>query len=209
MQSHFNLKTNERLVMSDDRSLDRKDAVPAIVGNPDDFLIICGLAGASKDIAHLTNDGDNIFTMAGAMGGATAMGLGLALSRPDKKVLVVTGDGELLMNVGTLATVGILKPANLSILCVDNGHYGETGYQESHTQRGVDLDLIAQGSAIPITRTIDREDQMVEAKQLLRDSNGTTFILLRVNTEPPPSIKRSMDATERKIAFRRALLGNA
>lgn len=195
--------------MSYDRSLDRKTAVPAIVGDPKDLLIVCGLAGASKDMAHLTNDGDNIFTMAGAMGGATAMGLGLALSRPDKKVLVVTGDGELLMNVGTLATVGILKPANLSILCVDNGHYGETGYQESHTQRGVNLELIAQGSAIPNTRTIDREEQIPEAKKILRDSNGTSFILLKVNTEPPPSIKRSMDATERKVAFRRALLGIA
>jgi thiamine pyrophosphate-dependent acetolactate synthase large subunit-like protein len=195
--------------MSNIRSLDRKDAVPAIIGNPKDFLIICGLAGASKDIAHLTNDGDNIFTMAGAMGGATAMGLGLALSRPDKKVLVVTGDGELLMNVGTLATVGILKPSNLSILCVDNGHYGETGYQESHTQRGVNLELIAQGSAIPITRTIDSEEQIPEAKQLLRSSNSTSFILLRISTAPPPSIKRSMDATERKIAFRKALLGTA
>ena len=79
--------------MSNDRSLDRKSAVPAIVGDPHDLLIVCGLAGASKDMAHLTNDGDNIFTMAGAMGGATAMGLGLALSRPDKKVLGVTGDG--------------------------------------------------------------------------------------------------------------------
>ena len=55
--------------MSNDRSLDRKSAVPAIVGDPDDLLIVCGLAGASKDMAHLTNDGDNIFTMAGAMGG--------------------------------------------------------------------------------------------------------------------------------------------
>ena len=194
--------------MSDDRSLDRKTAVPAIVGDPKDLLIVCGLAGASKDMAHLTNDGDNIFTMAGAMGGATAMGLGLALSRPDKNVLVVTGDGELLMNVGTLATVE-KKPANLSILCVDNGHYGETDYQESHTQRGVNLELIAQGSAIPNTRTIDREEQIPEAQKILRDSNGTSFILLKVNTEPPPSIKRSMDATERKVAFQRALLGIA
>ena len=105
--------------MDKSRALDRKDAVPKIVGDPSDLLIVCGLAGASKDIAHLTNDGDNIFTMAGAMGGATAMGLGLALSRPDKRVLVVTGDGELLMNIGTLSTVGILKPSNLSILCVD------------------------------------------------------------------------------------------
>ena len=178
--------------MENDRGLDRKYAVPELIGNPDDLLIVCGLAGASKDIAHLTNDGDNIFTMAGAMGGATAMGLGLALSRPDKQVLVVTGDGELLMNIGTLSTVGILKPSNLSILCVDNGHYGETGYQESHTQRGVNLELIAQGSAIPVTRTVSMEEHIDEAKTLIRDSNGPSFILLRVSTEPPPVIKRSM-----------------
>jgi len=195
--------------MSEDRPLDRKMAVPAIVGDPSDLLIVCGLAGASKDIAHLTDDGDNIFTMAGAMGGATAMGLGLALSRPDKRVLVVTGDGELLMNVGTLATVGIMKPANLSILCVDNGHYGETGYQESHTQRGVDLETIAQGSAIPVTRTVTTQDQLAEAAQILRNSNASSFVLLRVSTEPPPVVKRSMDASERKSAFRRALLGTA
>jgi thiamine pyrophosphate-dependent acetolactate synthase large subunit-like protein len=193
--------------MNEARLLDRKMAVPAIVGAPSDLLIVCGLAGASKDIAHLTDDGDNIFTMAGAMGGATAMGLGLALSRPDKRVLVVTGDGELLMNVGTLATVGIMKPANLSILCVDNGHYGETGYQESHTQRGVDLEVIAQGSAIPVTRTVTTEDQISEAAKVLRNSNASSFILLRVSTEPPPVVKRSMDASERKTAFRRALLG--
>ena len=195
--------------MSEDRLLDRKQAVPAIVGDPSDLLIVYGLAGASKDIAHLTNDGDNIFTMAGAMGGATAMGLGLALARPDKRVLVVTGDGELLMNVGTLATVGIMKPSNLSILCVDNGHYGETGYQESHTQRGVDLEVIAQGSAIPVTRTVTREDQIEEAAQILRNSNSSSFVLLRVSTEPPPAVKRSMDASERKSAFRRGLLGTA
>ena len=193
--------------MNEARLLDRKMAVPAIVGDPSNLLIVCGLAGASKDIAHLTDDGDNIFTMAGAMGGATAMGLGLALSRPDKRVLVVTGDGELLMNVGTLATVGIMKPANLSILCVDNGHYGETGYQESHTQRGVDLEVIAQGSAIPVTRTVTTEDQIAEAAQVLRNTNASSFILLRVSTEPPPAVKRSMDASERKTAFRRALLG--
>jgi thiamine pyrophosphate-dependent acetolactate synthase large subunit-like protein len=195
--------------MSEDRLLDRKTAVPAIVGDPSDLLIVCGLAGASKDIAHLTSDGDNIFTMAGAMGGATAMGLGLALSRPDKRVLVVTGDGELLMNVGTLATVGIMKPSNLSILCVDNGHYGETGYQESHTQRGVDLEVIAQGSAIPVTRTVTTEDQIEEAAHILRNSNASSFVLLRVSTAPPPTVKRSMDASERKSAFRKALLGTA
>ena len=111
------------------------------------------------------------------------------------------------MNVGTLSTVGVMKPSNLSILCVDNGHYGETGYQETHTQRGVDLELIAQGSAIPSTRTVNYQEQIPDAAKILRNSNGPTFVLLRVNIEPPPQIKRSMDATERKIAFRTALLG--
>ncbi len=81
--------------------------------------------------------------MAGAMGGACMIGLGLALARPDKRVLVVTGDGELLMNVGALATIAVINPPNLAILCVDNGHYGETGYQKSHTSLGVDLEKIA------------------------------------------------------------------
>lgn len=191
--------------MDTDRSLDRRTAVPALVGDPSDLLVVCGLAGAAKDMAHLTGDGDNVYALAGAMGGATAMGLGLALSRPDRQVLVVTGDGELLMNVGTLATVGVMQPPNLSILCVDNGHYGETGYQPTHTQRGVDLEVIARGSAIPVTRSVSTPDEIEPAARLLREGNGPRFILLRVGIEPPPVVRRSLDAAERKTAFRVAL----
>ena len=116
--------------------LDRRTAVPALIGRHEDFLFVAGLAGTSRDIAALTADGAHIYSMAGAMGGACAMGLGLALARRDKRVLVVTGDGELLMNLGTLATIAVLDPPNLSIVVVDNGHYGETGYQKSHTSLG-------------------------------------------------------------------------
>ncbi len=123
--------------------LDRCEAVPALIGNPADFLIVTGLAGTARDIAALTHDSAQIYTMAGAMGGAVMIGLGLALARPDKRVLVATGDGEILMNVGALATVAIMNPANFSILVVDNGHYGETGWQKSHTSLGVDLEKIA------------------------------------------------------------------
>src|SRR5690349_9591407 len=100
--------------------LDRRHAVPALIGRHEDFLIVTGLAGTARDIAHLTNDGAHTFTMAGAMGGATAMALGLALAQPGRRVLAITGDGELLMNVGTLATIGVLNPPNLAIVCVDN-----------------------------------------------------------------------------------------
>jgi hypothetical protein len=80
--------------------LDRCEAVPALIGKAEDFLIVTGLAGTARDIAALTHDSAQIYTMAGAMGGAAMIGLGLALARPDKRVLVATGDGELLMNIG-------------------------------------------------------------------------------------------------------------
>ena len=145
--------------------LDRCDAVPALIGRHQDFLIVSGLAGTSRDVAALTGDGPHTYTMAGAMGGACMIGLGLALARPDKRVLVVTGDGELLMNVGALATIAVINPPNLAILCVDNGHYGETGYQKSHTSLGVDLEKIAAGSGIKASRTIkaDRNSQTAPA----------------------------------------------
>ena len=101
--------------------LDRREAVPKLIGRHEDFLFVTGLAGTARDIAALTRDGAHIYTMAGAMGGACMIGLGLALARPDKRVLVATGDGELLMNLGALATIAVLNPANLAILCVDNG----------------------------------------------------------------------------------------
>ena len=135
--------------------LDRLEAVPALIGRHEDFLIVAGLAGTSRDVAALTGDGAHTYSMAGAMGGACMIGLGLALARPDRRVLVVTGDGELLMNIGSLATIAVLNPPNLAIVCVDNGHYGETGYQKSHTSLGVDLEKIAAGSGIKRTLTIE------------------------------------------------------
>src|SRR6266852_564258 len=135
--------------------LDRCGAVPALIGRHEDFLIVSGLAGTSRDIAALTEDGAHTYSMAGAMGGACMIGLGLALARSDARVLVVTGDGELLMNIGSLATIAVMNPPNLSVVCVDNGHYGETGYQKSHTSLGVDLEKMAVGAGLKITRTIE------------------------------------------------------
>jgi thiamine pyrophosphate-dependent acetolactate synthase large subunit-like protein len=145
--------------------------------------------------------------MAGAMGGAAMIGLGLALARPDKRVLVVTGDGELLMNVGALATIGVMNPPNLAVLCVDNGHYGETGYQKSHTSLGVDLEKIAAASGIRATRTIAAEDDLSDGARLLREGNGATFVLLRVKPTDPPAFKRNMDPSACRNRFRTALLG--
>jgi thiamine pyrophosphate-dependent acetolactate synthase large subunit-like protein len=187
--------------------LDRRQAVPALIGRHEDFLIIAGLAGTARDVAALTNDGAHTFGMAGAMGAAVPMGLGLALARPERRVLVLTGDGELLMNVGALATVAVIDPPNLAIVCVDNGHYGETGYQKSHTSLGVDLEKMAQGAGIKRTLTLAQEGDIAAGARLIRDGNSTSFVLLRVKPSDPPPYKRSLDAAYGRLRFREALLG--
>src|SRR2546421_12488025 len=106
--------------------LERSAAVPALIGRHEDFLFISGLGGTASDVGAVTGDGAHVYSLGGAMGAACMIGLGLALARPDKRVLVVTGDGELLMNVGALAAIAGVNPANLSGLCGDNGHYGGT-----------------------------------------------------------------------------------
>ncbi|MDH3413747.1 MAG: thiamine pyrophosphate-dependent enzyme [Gammaproteobacteria bacterium] len=186
--------------------MDRRQAVPALVGDTGDFLIVTGLAGTAKDIAALSDDGDNVFTMAGAMGAAVSIGLGLALAKPDRRVLVVTGDGELLMNMGALATVSVMRPPNLAVVCVDNGHYGETGGQRSHTSLGVDLEAIASAAGIPATRVVSKESEIQAASKLLRESNGPAFILLKVKPGDPPAYKRNMDPAACRVRFRAALL---
>ena len=189
-----------------DFTLDRNDAVPRLVGRHEDFLIVAGLAGTARDLTYLSGDAPHVFALAGAMGAATAMGLGLALARPDRRVLVVTGDGELLMNVGTLATAAIVNPPNLAIVCVDNGHYGETGFQKSHTSLGVDLEQMAIGAGIRTTRTICRTEQIPEASRLIREGNGTSFVLMRVQPNESPPHKRDLDPTTEKLRFRSALI---
>jgi phosphonopyruvate decarboxylase len=196
------MATEVSAAVAPDFILDRRDAVPALIGRHEDFLIVAGLAGTSRDGAHT-------YTMAGAMGGASMIGLGLALARPDKRVLVVTGDDELLMNVGALATIAVLNPPNLGIVCVDNGHYGETGYQKSHTSLGVDLERIAAGSGIKATRTIKIEGELADGARLLRQGNDTAFVVLRVKPTDPPAFKRNMDPSACRNRFRTALLGSS
>ena len=191
-----------------DGVLERRHAVASLIGDPSDTLFISGLAGSKDDVLSVVGaDSTAAFTLSGAMGAAVAMGLGLALAQPDRKVVVVTGDGELLMNVGTLASVGVLNPPNLSIICVDNEHYGETGWQESHTGRGGDIAKMAEGGCIPNVRTVTKEAELAEAAQMLSEGNGTSFVLVKVAPTKAASIYRSRDASWHKGKFREALLG--
>src|SRR5437764_11118166 len=123
-------------VGSNDPRLDRRDAMRMLLENRGDLLLVTGLGSTTYDAAAVADDARN-FYLWGAMGAAAMIGLGLAIARPDRRVLVVTGDGEILMGLGALATIGVQHPANLAVVVFDNGHYGETGMQASHTDSGV------------------------------------------------------------------------
>lgn len=189
-------------------ALDRRKAVPELVGDPQDFLIIAGLGGTARDTAQICGPYQNFYAFAGVMGGATMTGLGLALAQPKKRVLIITGDGDLLMNLGSLATVAVMNPPNLSILCVDNAHYWETGRQKTHTALGVDLAAIAAGAGIKKVRTVLKQSEIPDAASLLRQKQGVAFVLLKVKPTDPPKIRRSHDAAWTKHRFRQELLGS-
>jgi phosphonopyruvate decarboxylase len=185
--------------------LDRGEAVPKLIGRHEDFLIVSGLGGVAHDVGAVAGDSAHVFSLSGAMGAPCMIGLGLALAQPEKRVLVVTGDGDLLMNVGALATIAVINPPNLAIVCVDNGHYGETGWQKSHTSLGVDLETIAIGAGIGRTMTVTQEAGLARGARFIREGNSTGFVLLRVKPTEPPHFKRNLDAPFCRDRFRRAL----
>lgn len=183
-------------------TLDRRTVLARIFPDPDRYLFISGLAGPARDVAGLTKDGANAFLMAGAMGAATSMGLGVALSAPDRKVAVVTGDGELLMNIGSLVTVASMAPANLSIICIDNGCHGETGGQTGHTSRSANLDLIARGAGFTSSTVVETEADLEKAATFLETMPGPRFIQVRVTDGPPTAFKRNFNMAESRLRFR-------
>lgn len=187
-------------------TLDRRRVLAQVFPNPADTLFVSGLAGPAKDAAGLTEDGPNFFSMAGTMGAATCMGLGVALSAPDRKVAVITGDGELLMNVGSLATVATVFPGNLSIVCIDNGCHGETGGQNGHTSHRTNLEVMARGAGFASTLTVETEDDLAKSAAFLRDAPGPRFLWVRVTNGPPTDFKRNLDLAECRIRFRSAYL---
>lgn len=187
-------------------TLDRRDILPSLVPEPGRYLIVTGLAGAAKDTAAYTKEADNVITMGGAMGAAVSMGLGVALSAPDEDVMVITGDGELMMNVGALATVASVMPGNLSIICVDNGCHGETGGQPGHTARRTNLAVMAEGAGIPSTLTVDRADQLDAAAKFLTEAAAPRFLWVRVMQGPSTAYKRNWELAECRLKFRNAYL---
>jgi phosphonopyruvate decarboxylase len=186
---------------------ERRAAMATLLAKrPKNLFVVPGLGSCTWD-AFAAGDDDRNFYLWGAMGGAAMIGLGLALAKPNARVAVITGDGEMLMGLGSLATIGVQKPSNLAVIVFDNGHYGETGYQKSHTSLGVDLEKIAAGCGIKRARTVASEADLADGARLLREGNGTAFVVLKVRPDDPPPYKRNLDPAACRIRFRAALLG--
>jgi thiamine pyrophosphate-dependent acetolactate synthase large subunit-like protein len=184
--------------------LERRTVVSELLAGREGLAVITGLGSPTYDVAAV-EDHDRNFYLWGAMGGAVATGLGLALARPDLDVLVVTGDGEMLMGMGSLATVAPKAPEKLAILVLENGVYGETGMQPSHTSLGSDLCAIAKGCGIRDSWRVSTQDEFEEIRGSFQQRGTVRFLLVRVSAEQPERVMPTRDAVENKLRFQKAV----
>ncbi len=189
-------------------TLKRREVVAQLLADRGDLLVVAGLGSTAWDC---TAAGDHplSFPLWGAMGQAAMMGLGLALARPARRVLVVTGDGEMLMGMGSLATIGVQRPENLSVVVIDNERYGETGMQATHTASGVDLAAVAHACGFPHASTLTRADEIGALRAAIHSRPGPNFASVKVAVEKLPIVLPPRDGGLLKARFRRALLGEA
>jgi thiamine pyrophosphate-dependent acetolactate synthase large subunit-like protein len=184
--------------------LERRAATARLVSACPNALVIAGLGSAAYDL-YAAGDRDSNFYLWGAMGGAAAMGLGLALAQPGRPVLVLTGDGEQLMGLGALATVGVQRPANLAIVVLDNGRYAETGMQRSHTALGVSLPAVAAACGFAWTLDIAEMEALAPLGARVQAMQGSGLARIKVRAEEVPRALPSRDGVWLKKRFRSAL----
>lgn len=183
---------------------DRRAFVAQLIAGMPDALIVTGLGSAAYDV-YAAGDRDKNYYLWGAMGGSTSIGLGLALARPEQSVVVITGDGEQLMGIGSLGTIGAKQPKNLSIVVLDNGHFGETGMQRSHTSLGTDLVAVAKGFGIADARSTASLDEVPVIAQRALAREGAQFVQVFIEASEPPRALPPRDGPFIKNRFRAAL----
>jgi thiamine pyrophosphate-dependent acetolactate synthase large subunit-like protein len=187
-------------------TLDRRVALGAILAKRSDALLVTGLGSTCYDAG--TMDHPNTFYLWGGMGAAAMVGLGLALAQPKRRVIVATGDGEMLMALGALATIGAKRPRNLAIVVMDNELYSETGMQPTHTSRGIDLAAMAKAASFARTGTVYNLKQLNAWVPSLYKTPGPVFLVAKITSARYPMSIRLRDGTHIKNRFREALLGS-
>ena len=175
-----------------------------LLNERDNCLVVSGLGSPTYDV-HAAGDNNKNFYLWGGMGGAAMVGLGLAIARPEKNILVITGDGEQLMGLGSLATISVQKPKNLMLIVLDNEHFGETGGQESHTFYNVDLVKIAKASGCPKSLLINDENDLINFLKVKRSLFCFTFAVIKVSTENESRSLPLVDGGKIKARFKQAI----
>lgn len=189
-------------------TLDRRKAVADILSRRGDALVVPGLGAPTWDTAA-AGDHPLDFANWGGMGGAAMIGLGLALAQPRRRVLVITGDGDMLMGLGSLATIAVQQPRNLAVIVMDNEAYGETGMQATHTRSGVDLPGMAKAAGFRSAATIYAAAQLQAWIPRFYRQPGPIFASIKVATVRSPIVlPRLRDGVAIKNRFREALLGS-
>jgi phosphonopyruvate decarboxylase len=183
---------------------DRRAFVAKLLSTVPDALVVTGLGSAAYDV-FAAGDRDLNYYLWGAMGGAAALGLGLALAQPTRSVVVITGDGEQLMGIGSLATIAAKQPRNLSIVVLDNGHFGETGMQRSHSSLGTDLVAVAKGFGIADAFAVDSMEGCDEVSRRVLSRDGMSFAQVFIEANEPPRALPPRDGPFIKNRFRSAL----
>ena len=192
---------------SESYPLRRRQVVAALLADRGQMLVVAGLGAPAWD-ATAAGDHALNFPLWGAMGGAAMIGLGLALAQPGRRVLVVTGDGEMLMGIGGLATAALKAPRNLAIVVLDNERYGETGMQATHTAGAADLAAIAAGAGFPVAETVRDAAALRAAIPVVRGGEGPVFFDIKVKAETLALALPPKDGAYLKDRFRAALLGD-
>lgn len=184
--------------------IDRREFVAKVMASAPDALVVTGLGSAAYDV-FASGDRDGNYYLWGAMGGAAPLGLGLALAQPDKSVVVITGDGELLMGIGSLATIAVKCPKNLTIVVLDNGHFGETGMQRSHSSLGTDLVAVAKGFGIADAFSVASMDNCGDITRRINARDGLALVQVHIEANEPPRALPPRDGPFIKNRFRSAL----
>ena len=184
--------------------LERREFVQKLLLDRKNLLVVSGLGTPTYDVAACGDHPLN-FYLWGAMGSAAMIGLGLALAQPARRVLVLTGDGEALMGLGSLATIGVKQPANLVIVVLDNQHYGETGMQPSHTRAGIDLVAVARACKFVDTLHVSEIGAVARIRDLVHDGGGPILVQARISNDAAPRVLPSRDGHAIKLRFMEAL----
>jgi len=160
-------------------TLSRRNTVKTLLASRAETLVVSGLGSATWDV-FAAGDDDRNFYLWGAMGSAAVIGLGLAVAQPTRSILVITGDGEMLMGMGSLATLGAVKPANLAVVVLDNEHYGETGMQQSHTGFDTNLAAVARANGFAEVFDISTEQDVAVLADRVTRADGLLFANIKI-----------------------------